>query len=103
MEVKLPFVERVAAGSPEFGELIAQAQQVSYAPSALDPKTKILITLAIDVVLGAEDGAEVLGRVAREQGVTEAELIDVIKLCFTVAGTRQVAVAVGALGAAPDA
>src|SRR5262245_744766 len=54
----LPFVARVAAESPEFGEAVERVHDLTYAPGALDAKTKILITLALDIAWGEAKGTE---------------------------------------------
>jgi alkylhydroperoxidase/carboxymuconolactone decarboxylase family protein YurZ len=93
----LPFVARVAAGSPEFGEAVERVHELTYAPGALDTKTKILITLALDIAAGEDKGAEILGERARREGATEEEILEVLKVCFTVMGSQGLAVGVNAL------
>jgi alkylhydroperoxidase/carboxymuconolactone decarboxylase family protein YurZ len=101
MASNLPFVARVAAESPAFGEAVERIHEVAYTPGELDVKTKLLISLALDIAFGESRGAEVLGMRARAEGATTRELTEVLEVCFTVMGSQALAIGVAALAGTP--
>ncbi|MFI5268118.1 MAG: carboxymuconolactone decarboxylase family protein [Chloroflexota bacterium] len=94
-----PFLQRLAAIDPEFVEQAATIrEQAYYTPSALDVKTKLLIALALDVAHGAEEGVRLLSARAREAGATDAEIADVLRICYSVAGLQRLSTGANAFG-----
>jgi alkylhydroperoxidase/carboxymuconolactone decarboxylase family protein YurZ len=86
-----PFLERFAAYDPAFVEQVARIRhEACYRPSALDVKTKLLIALALDLFSASEEGTRLLARRAREAGASDAEIADVVRVCYSVAGLQRV-------------
>ncbi len=61
-------------------------QELTFAPGALTPKTKLIIALAIDVELGSVEGATALGRRALKAGATKEEIVEAMRVAYSIAG-----------------
>ncbi|HLG72282.1 MAG TPA: carboxymuconolactone decarboxylase family protein [Chloroflexota bacterium] len=84
-----PFLQKLAAFDAAFVEQAAAIrEQAYYTPSALDVKTKLLIALALDVAHGSEEGVQLLSARARDAGANDAEIADVLRVCYSVAGLQ---------------
>ncbi len=84
-----PFLQQLSSLDPAFVEQAAAIrEQAYYTPSALDVKTKLLVALALDVAHGSEEGVRLLSARARDAGATDAELMDVLRVCYSVAGLQ---------------
>lgn len=95
-----PFLEPLQKWDPAFVEQVARIRQDAYyRPSALDVRTKLLIALALDLFAGAESGTAMLAQRAREAGATDAEIADVARVCYSVAGLQRLATAAHAFPA----
>ncbi|MDD2619816.1 MAG: carboxymuconolactone decarboxylase family protein [Syntrophomonadaceae bacterium] len=85
MNKNLPwFFEQFAKNDPEYCSQLAEVLEVAAKPEKLDAKTKYLIILALDVLKGAGEGVKVLAKQARDQGASEDEIREVIRLAFYV-------------------
>jgi alkylhydroperoxidase/carboxymuconolactone decarboxylase family protein YurZ len=62
-------------------------------PGALDQKTKVLITLALDAAHGAREGVVSLAGQARSLGASDAEIAEAIRIAYFVAGNSVLAAA----------
>ncbi|MBO8158896.1 carboxymuconolactone decarboxylase family protein [Thermosyntropha sp.] len=80
------FVKDLKEKDPEFFDYLKQVIECAMTPSALDEKTKYLIVLALDVSKGAAEGVKILSKKAREHGVTEQEIREVVRLAYFVSG-----------------
>ena len=95
-----PFLVRFAELDPAFVDQIARIRQEAYyTPGALDVKTKVLIALALDLFTGSTTGTQLLAARARDAGATDAEIAEVVKICYSVAGLQRMSTAVHALPA----
>ncbi len=93
-----PFLQAFADRRPEFAEHVSIIREAAYyTPGALDVKTKILIALALDIAAGAELGVKTLAARARAAGATDAEILDVAQVCYSVAGLQRLATALQAM------
>lgn len=89
-----PFLAELAQSRPEFAALVAQVREIAYyTPGALDVKTKLLIALALDIAAGAEEGVRTLAARARAAGATDAEILDVAQVCYSVGGLQRLSTA----------
>ena len=94
----LPYVETLAARDQRFAELVREVRQHAlYRPGALDVKTKLLIAFALDVARHRQGGARELAQRAREAGATDAELIEVLEIMYSVGGMQSLSLGVPAL------
>jgi len=85
---------------PEFSDGALRLRDIAGAAGALDEKTKELIILALDVAAGNANGARSVARRARVNlGITDAEIAEVIAVCYVMAGANRLATALGAMGA----
>ena len=83
-----PFVQELEKRDPEFYEAVKRLTEVANAPGALDAKTKTLISLGLDAYIGSERGVMVLANRARSLGATEQEINEVLRLSYSVSGSR---------------
>ncbi len=83
-----PFMQEVAERDREFYEAVAKVMELANAPGALDAKTKTLISLALDACLGSDRGVMALANRARELGATDQEINEVLRLVYSVSGSR---------------
>ncbi len=81
-----PFVKQYATRDEELYKVVAGVSEAAFAGDALDHKTKLLIALALDAVLGAEEGVASLARQLRELGTTDQEINETIRVAYYVAG-----------------
>ena len=81
-----PFIKILEEKDPALYTLVSELMEKALAPGALDVKTKILITLALDALKGSEGGVAVLSQQAREVGATEAEIAEALRLAYFVSG-----------------
>jgi alkylhydroperoxidase/carboxymuconolactone decarboxylase family protein YurZ len=80
------FVERFRNIDPKMVDLVSQLREHAMAPGALDAKTKLLIAMALDAIVGADRGVASLADAARSQGATEAEISETLRIVYYIAG-----------------
>ncbi len=80
------FMDELRNHDPEFFEMVAATSAKSQEEGALDPKTKVLISLALDAAGSHPDGVKNIAARARAIGVKDREIIETIRLVFMVAG-----------------
>lgn len=80
-----PFLKILQEHDPEFFESVKKISE-NIIVDALDDKTKTLIWVAIDSVLGKDEGVKALAKKARSLGATDAEIADVVRIVFLGAG-----------------
>ena len=89
-----PFLQRLASVDPSFVDQVARIREDAYyTAGALDVKTKVLIAFALDLFSGSAQGTALLAERARAAGATDAEIAEVIKVCYSVAGLQRMATA----------
>ena len=92
-----PFLTRFSEFNSDFVDQVATLREEAYyTPSALDVKTKLLVALALDLFSGSESGTRLLAQRARIAGATDAEIADLARICYSVAGLQRMATAVAA-------
>jgi len=70
----------------QFFEMVKNVYDLSMAPGELDIKTKVLITLALDVFHGADAGVRTLAATARKLGITDAQIIETLRIAYVISG-----------------
>ncbi len=80
------FVEKFRNSDPKLVDLIAQLRDHAMAPGALDAKTKLLIAMALDAIVGADRGVASLADAARQNGATEEEIGETLRIVYYIAG-----------------
>lgn len=87
MKKKLPgFVEFFADKDEKLYQVVSAVSEAAFTGGKLDLKTRLLIALALDAVLGAEGGVASLAKQAREAGADDEEIKDAIRVAYYVAG-----------------
>ena len=79
-------MDELGKRDPEFFQLVNAVMTKTREAGALDPKTKILITLALDAAGSHPEGVRSLAARARAMGAREEEIIETIRLVFLCAG-----------------
>ena len=87
------FYDTLQKYDPEFYKVVSAVREKTRAAGALDAKTKTLISLALDTVLGASQGVKNLAQRARELGASEDEMREVMRLVYGVKGNQALATA----------
>ncbi len=80
------FVEKFSGTDPKLVDLVAEIRDHAMKPGALDQKTKLLIAMALDAIVGAEKGVESLADQARTEGASEEEIAETFRIVYYIAG-----------------
>jgi len=67
-------------------EAIVKVSETAFDGEALDHKTKLLIALALDAVLGSDHGVASLARQIRSVGGSDTEINEALRVAYYVAG-----------------
>jgi alkylhydroperoxidase/carboxymuconolactone decarboxylase family protein YurZ len=86
---------RVEASDPDLYSAVAACHGVTMGQGVLDPKTKLLIALAVDAYAGST-GVKGIAAAARAAGATDAEIAETLRVPYYVAGNRVLVAAVSA-------
>ena len=78
-------------GAPELLKQVSGIQQAVLAEGALTVKTKTLMMLLCDALLGHFDGVANIARRARSLGASEAEITETIAVAFLMGGLPGIA------------
>ena len=73
---------------PKILESWKNLQDLTFAEGALSTKNKLLIAMAIDIEHGAMQGAIALGRRAIKMGATKEEIIEALRVSYSIGGNR---------------
>jgi alkylhydroperoxidase/carboxymuconolactone decarboxylase family protein YurZ len=93
-----PFLRKLQEMDSEFAEPVLKVRELAtYTPGALDVKTKLLIAFALDVGHGEANGATILAKRARDNGATDAEIADVVRVLYSTGGLQSLSTAIAAL------
>ena len=76
------FLDALEKNDPDFYKAVSAFREASRS-TALDAKTGILISLAIDAATGATHGVKSIARRARAQGVTDDEIRETLRIAAT--------------------
>ena len=79
------FLAKLEKVDPEFYKAFQSIRYGVSTPGALDPKTRILVSLAIHVALGGGQIAQGANR-ARALGVSDDEIKEIIRMVFLLRG-----------------
>jgi len=80
------FMDELRKRGPEFFKLVSAVMAKTQETGVLDPKTKTLITLALDAAGSHPEGVRSLAARARAMGAKEEEIIETLRLAFVAAG-----------------
>jgi len=80
-----PFLRSLEARDPALAKVVDDLWQAAQ-EGPLDPKARILITMALDAVCGAAGGVESLAGQARAHGASDGEIAQALRLAYMVSG-----------------
>lgn len=84
------FIQRLQRTDPELFAVVAAKHDLVMRPGALEQKTKLLILLAADALAGST-GVRGIAAAARQQGASDAEIAEALRVASHVAGNRVLA------------
>lgn len=82
----LPFIEAFKDKDQKFYELINGLQELIQSESSLDPKTKMMISLAVDAAEGSTQGVAAISDILRNMGVTDEQIAEVLRITYFAKG-----------------
>ena len=82
----LPFIESFKDKDEKFYEMINGIQKLVNGESSLDPKTKLMISLAVDAAEGATQGVAAISDILRKMGVTDEQIAEVLRITYFAKG-----------------
>ena len=80
------FVETLEHNDPELLSQTTALRNFVEKDGALSAKTKILMEMLGDAILGHADGVKSIADRARAQGATEAEITETVRMAFLFGG-----------------
>lgn len=82
-----PFILKLENTDRELFSLITELYDLVMGPGALDVKTKLLITLAVDAFAGST-GVKPIADAAQRAGASETEVSEALRIACLVAGNK---------------
>lgn len=82
------FIADIEETDPKLFEAVTKTFDVAMAPGELDTKTKMLIAMALDAMIGSEEGVKTLANVARQMGVSDSQIAETLRIVYFVAGNK---------------
>lgn len=82
------FICDLEKSDPVFYEEITKIFDLAMAPGELDPKTKVLIAMSLDALNSAGEGVKTLANIARNMGVSDAQISEALRIVYLVAGNK---------------
>jgi alkylhydroperoxidase/carboxymuconolactone decarboxylase family protein YurZ len=80
------FLKALADNDPEFARRVVDLRTFADAGGALDAKTKTLMSMLADALLGHPEGVAAIAERARQQGATAQEIAETVRMAFTTGG-----------------
>jgi alkylhydroperoxidase/carboxymuconolactone decarboxylase family protein YurZ len=80
------FLKALGEKDPQFAERVMEVMGMAFGGGALDAKTKTLMSLLGDAVLGHFEGVAALAARARQEGASEGEIAETVRMAFMVGG-----------------
>lgn len=85
--VEVPaFLSPLGQQDPQFAERLMDLMGMANAGGALDTKTKTLMSLLGDAILGHGDGVAAIAARARQQGASDPEIAETVRMAFLSGG-----------------
>jgi len=75
---------------PKYGEIFKPLFEVTFAPRALDAKTKLLIAMAINARTGMGYGCREIAKILKDMGTKEEEIAEALRVASTVGAIQAV-------------
>jgi len=80
------FVEALEKGDPELLDHMNSLREFASKDGALPARIKTLMAMLVDAVLGHRDGVKAIAQRARQQGASEEEIAETVRVAFLCAG-----------------
>lgn len=80
------FLKPLGEKDPEFAQRVVDLMRAADAEGALPAKVKTLMSLLGDAILGHPDGVAAIAQRARQQGVSEQEIAETVRMAFMAGG-----------------
>jgi alkylhydroperoxidase/carboxymuconolactone decarboxylase family protein YurZ len=85
-QLKPLYVQLIEKHDPSLLETLGMMNALVHENGALSAKTKILMSLLSDAILGRPEGVKALARMARAAGSTEEEIAETVRVAFNMGG-----------------
>lgn len=92
----LPFIEGIKERDPKFYETVSGLEELCFAKSSLDQKTKMMIALAVDACMGSASGVKSVANALRGMGVTDEQIGEVLRITYFAKGNEVLSVSMNA-------
>jgi len=79
-----PCLKILRERDPEFGKLFQPLFEFTFAPGALDAKTKLLIAMAINARTGMGYGCSEIAKILTDMSVKDEEIVEALRVASTV-------------------
>jgi alkylhydroperoxidase/carboxymuconolactone decarboxylase family protein YurZ len=80
------YVEAMEKGDPDLLRHVAAIQEFAGKDGALPASIKTLMSMLCDAILGHADGVRALAQRARDQGATEPQIAETVRMAFLFGG-----------------
>ena len=95
----LPFIAGIEQRDKKFYDLVNGLEELCFAPSSLDQKTKLLIALAVDAAAGSAQGVKSIAGSLRRMGVTDEQIGEALRITYFAKGNAVLGVSAEAFPA----
>jgi alkylhydroperoxidase/carboxymuconolactone decarboxylase family protein YurZ len=85
-----PCLKILRKHDPEFGKLFQPLFEFTFAPGALDAKTKLLIAMAINARTGMGYGCSEIAKILKDMGVKDGEIVEALRVASTLGAIQGV-------------
>ena len=79
-----PCLKILKEHDPELRKLFQPIFELTFAPGALDPKTKLLIAMAVNASTGMGYGCSEIAKLLRDMNVKDKEITEALRFATTV-------------------
>lgn len=99
MQQRPPYTEALEKNDPKLAEYLTTGREFIVSDDALSAKTKTLMMMLCDALLGHEHGVNAIANRARGMGATEEEIAETVRVAFLMGGLPALVTGVNAFRA----
>jgi alkylhydroperoxidase/carboxymuconolactone decarboxylase family protein YurZ len=81
---EMPCLKILQEHDPEYGKVFAPLFETTFAPGALDAKTKMLIAMAVNASTGMGYGCSEIAKILKDMGTSNKEISEALRVASTV-------------------
>jgi alkylhydroperoxidase/carboxymuconolactone decarboxylase family protein YurZ len=85
-----PCLKILEEHDPQYGKVFSQLFELTFSPGALDPKTKLLIAMAVNAKTGVGYGCSEIAKLLKGMNTTKEEIIEALRVAATVGAIQGV-------------